>query len=325
MPVPVDPSGMRGPTRGSAQRGRWRRTGSNQYVPADVERTVEQRIVEEWARVPGARVTGWAACRLWGAAFFDGLGPDGMTELPVPLVIDPQRSARGAGVRIVRQPAVPEHEVTRYRIPTLVPGRAALEAARLADDDREAVVALDMAYAAGMVLPEWVEAVLPLAPPRGLGRVRTAMALASERSRSPNETRLRLVWTEDLGWERPLLNREVYREGRLLGIADLIDPVRQLVGEYDGSAHRTRGRHLRDTERAAQLRQAGLEVVTVVGGRLHTPEGRRRAAKSLREAAALPRRAPTYTLRHPRGARIWLPPTDELRVGLVNGGDDRYA
>lgn len=319
MPVPVDPSGVRGPTRGSAQRGRWRRTGLNQYVPAQVERTVEQRIVEEWARVPGARVTGWAACRLWGAAFFDGLGPDGMTELPVPLVIDPPRSARGSGVRIVRQPAVASHEATRYRIPTLVPGRAVLEAARLADDAREAVVALDMAYAAGIVLPEWVEAALALAPPRGLARVRAAMARASERSRSPNETRLRLVWTEDLGWERPLLNREVYGEGRLLGIADLIDPGRQLVAEYDGSAHRTRARHLRDTERAAQMRRAGLEVVTVVGGRLHTREGRQRAAAALREGAALVKRPPTYTLRHPRGARIWRPPTDELRVGLANG------
>lgn len=319
MPVPVDPTGAHGPTRGSAQRGRWRRTGLNQFVPAAVERTVEQRIVEEWARIPGARITGWAACRLWGASFFDGLGPDGTTELPVPLLIAPHRSARGGGARIIRQPAVAPHEVDRYRIPTLVPGRAVVEAVRLAEDDREAVVALEMAYAAGIVLPEWVESALALAPPRGLGRVRRAMARASERSRSPNETRLRLVWTEDLGWGEPLVNREVYRDGRLLGIADLIDPARQLVAEYDGSAHRTRGRHLHDTGRAAQLRQAGLEVVTVVGGRLHTPQGRQRAAAALRAGAGLAKRAPTFTLCHPRGARIWLPPTDELRVGLANG------
>ena len=43
-------------------------------------------------------VTGWAACRLHGAAFFDGLAPDGVTPLPVPLAVGPvAASARSTG------------------------------------------------------------------------------------------------------------------------------------------------------------------------------------------------------------------------------------
>jgi hypothetical protein len=44
----------------------------------------EQRILEQSMRLPdGGAVTGWAACRLLGASFFDGLEQDGGTRSPV--------------------------------------------------------------------------------------------------------------------------------------------------------------------------------------------------------------------------------------------------
>jgi hypothetical protein len=58
------------------------------YVPSDVDESiVEQRILEQAARIPvvGA-VTGWAALRWHGAAYFDGAGYEG-EPLPVPLIL----------------------------------------------------------------------------------------------------------------------------------------------------------------------------------------------------------------------------------------------
>ena len=44
-PVPVDPSGVHGPTRGAAAGPRWRRTSPNRYVRSDTPDSVEQRIL----------------------------------------------------------------------------------------------------------------------------------------------------------------------------------------------------------------------------------------------------------------------------------------
>ena len=82
------PWGTDGPTRGSARGPRYRRTSHGLYVPADVERTVEQRIVEAAALLHGwGGVTGWAALRWLGGCWFDGWQHDGRTPAPVPLAV----------------------------------------------------------------------------------------------------------------------------------------------------------------------------------------------------------------------------------------------
>src|SRR5215207_7110100 len=84
-PVRIDPAGRTGPTRGAARGPRWRRTAEGLYVPAAVDDAlVEQRIVEQGARLHGGVVTGWAALRLLGGGYFDGLARHGRTRLPVP-------------------------------------------------------------------------------------------------------------------------------------------------------------------------------------------------------------------------------------------------
>jgi hypothetical protein len=55
------------------------------------------------------------------------------------------------------------------------------------------------------------------------------------------------------------------RDGRLLGIADLLDLEAGLVGEFDGADHRSAGRHSRDVRREDGLRRVGLEVFRVTG------------------------------------------------------------
>jgi hypothetical protein len=101
---------------------------------------------------------------------------------------------------------------------------------------------------------------------RGVPQVRAALDLASEDSRSPNETRLRLIWELDAGLPRPLVNQEVFdHRGRLLGIPDLLDPVAGVVGEYDGADHRSALRHSADVDRESRFRAVGLEVFRVTG------------------------------------------------------------
>ena len=85
-PRRLDPSGLNGPTPGQARGPSWRRAAAGLYVPADVnDDRVEQRIVEAASRLRTGAVTGWAALRLLGGGYFDGLERDGRTRLPVPL------------------------------------------------------------------------------------------------------------------------------------------------------------------------------------------------------------------------------------------------
>ncbi len=269
-PVRIDPSGVAGPTPGQSRGPRWRKTSHGFYVPSSVSDDVaEQRILEQSVRLPphGA-VTGWAACRLHGAAFFDGLERDGTTHRPVPLAIGPDCLIRqDRAVRISRD-RLDESEVrTVQGIACAVLARGLFDEMRWAAGAREAVVAMDMASAAELVSINTMRAYVVRHPGwRGVGQARAALDLADENSMSPNETRMRLIWVLDAELPRPLVNQPVFdARGRLLGIADLLDPVAGVVGEYDGAAHRAGRRHRRDVMREDLFRRAGLEYFKVVG------------------------------------------------------------
>lgn len=260
-PCPVDPTGIAGPTRGEAGGPRWRRTSKGRYVPAAVDGTrPEQRVVEAYARTDGAgAVTGWAALRLHGAAYFDGGGS------PVPLVEGRSRLRSTPQVRVLRARLCEDQVVTRRGVRCTVPERALRDHLAGTDDLRKAVVAIDMAVAAGITSRRRLREALPR-------RWDAALDLADEHSASPQESRLRLVWQLDAGWARPLVNRDVLAlDGRFLGRPDLLDADRGIVGEYDGAAHRDRARHRRDVRREDLFRRAGLEYVEVVGDDLRHP------------------------------------------------------
>jgi len=268
-PVPIDAKGLTGPTPGQARRGRWVQTSHGLHVPADTDRTlVEQRILEQSMRLgdTGA-VTGWASLRLAGGGFFDGLARDGKTELPVALA--------GAG----RVQTLPGSTVSRDRIPAneveirhgircTTVERALFDEMRRTGDLRDAVVAMDMGAAAELTSIRRMRAyVTSRSRARGSKLCLEALELASERSRSPAETRMALVWILDAGLPRPLRNRAVYgRQGQLLGVPDLFDPVAGVVGEYDGADHRGRERHRHDVGREDRFRRHRLECFRVVAG-----------------------------------------------------------
>ena len=267
-PVRRQPHDLSGPTRAEARGKAWRQTSWGYYVPAEVDESVpEQRILEQSVRAPaGGAVTGWAGCRCWGARFFDGLRPDGVTLMPVPIVTGGQGLRGDERIVVLRDRIGPEEIVVRHGIPCARELRALFDAMRC-HDLREAVVDMDMMAAAERVSisrmcryaaghPGWT----------GLPVVMAALPLASEHSRSPNETRTRLVWVLDAGLPPPLVNRPIFdRAGRLLGIADLLDVEAGLVGEFDGADHRGARGQTKDAGREDLFRRHGLEVFHVTG------------------------------------------------------------
>lgn len=267
-PVPIDPTGTSGPTRGQAAGPKWRRTGRNLYVPVWVDETLpEQRVIEQAVRLPeGGAVTGWGALRLAGAAYFDGRESDGRTQIPVRLALGRRGQViRSAGARLTFDELTPGEVVSRQGVPVTTVLRALFDEMRLVEDWREAVVAMDMTAAAGLTSIR--RAAVYAHERRGWRRARRvlrALEYADELSASPNETRMRLIWVLDAGLPAPRVNQPVFDlQGRLLGIADLLDAEAGVVGEYDGAEHRRARRHTRDVRREDLFRRAGLECFTV--------------------------------------------------------------
>ena len=282
-PVPV--GAVDGPTRAQARSSRWRRSSPRRYVPASVALTVEQRILEAAQRlVGGGAVSGWASLRLAGANLSDGLGPDGTSVLPVPLVVPTTANLRPGPGSVRHRMLLPASEVVeRHGVPCTVVPRAVLDGVRWASDEREGVVIVDVALAAGLTSISRLTAYagrLGRAP--GVTRFRRALSLANDRSRSPNETRMRLIWRLDGGFPEPRCNWPIADlDGRRIGRPDLLVDALAVVGEFDGADHR--GARVRSTDfgKESDYRDVGLEVFRVTGSDLANRTlvlGRMRAA-----------------------------------------------
>ena len=305
VPVPIGAPG--GPTKAQAAGPSWRWVARNRYVPVDVNPGVpEQRVLEAAARLPGegrlGAVTGWGGLRLAGGAYFDGLERDGRTRRPVPLVTGSRRST--SLDELSYEPLTAQEVTTRCGVPVTEPVRSLFYEMRRPGDWREAVVAMDMAAAAELVsIRQLAEHHARHTSWRRATRVARALPFCSERSRSPSETRLRLVWVVDAGLPPPLVNCEVFdRNGRLICVADLFDEEAGLVVEYDGAEHRKARRHTRDVVREEGCRRVGLEYCKVTGGDMHRREvvvdrllATRGRARFLAPAAR------AWTLEHPPG------------------------
>ena len=304
-PVQIDPTGVNGPTRNQARRGRWRQTTYGFHVPASTDsRVVEQRILEQSVRVgDDGAVTGWAALRLYGAAFFDGLGRDGRTPLPVPLVAPRKLSDTAASV--TSRISLTGHRIWMAQgVRCVGVERAVVDEVLRTSDLREAVVVIDMACAARITSLRRVASYVERHPRAGNKRVLAALSFADEGSLSPQETRMRLVWVIDAGWPRPVCNRTVYdADGEVLGQPDLLDTTTGVAGEYDGALHRDRSRHRTDVDRAERFRRAGLEPFVIVAGDTGTQQVQRMEAARSR-AVARPTSERRWTLEPPR----WAPP-----------------
>jgi hypothetical protein len=283
VPSRLDPTGQAGPTPKEARGPRWRKTSPGLYVPVEVsDDSVEQRIVEAHARTgPDAVITGWAALRLHGGNFFDGLARDGRTRLPVPVAANGERLS---GPGVVRDRVPDDEVVVLHDIRCARPERALYDEMQRIGEVREMAVAVGAACAAQLTS---IKRMRRYAATRRWYRdvrlVKEAVELSVEDCRSPQEDRFRQLWELDAGWGRPLINRTVLdSDGRFVAIPDLLDPVRGVVGEYAGADHRDIDRHEADVDREADVRGVGLEYVEVVGRTLREP---RRVVARMEEAA----------------------------------------
>lgn len=306
-PVRADPARIAGPTRHEAERaGRpgseWRRVWQGLFVPSYVDPDVpEQRIVEASSLLtgPGA-VTGWAALRMQRGNFFDGRDRDGGLQ-PVPIIVSQGRRPR-PGIAWMQDRLAPSEVVHRAGVAVTRPERAAFDAMRRAGDVRAAVKVADMVCAAGLSSLRRMRQYASAHPGwAGCPIASAALNLASERSRSPAEVDLRLVWELDAGLPRPLVNVPVFtRHGRLLGIADLLDEEAGLVVEFDGADHAGARRRSKDAGREGGLRNHRLEVERATGFDLHdVPTLVRRLHSARRRAPWLAEGDRPWTLQPP--------------------------
>lgn len=304
-PVRVDRSGCREPSRRQAAGPEWRTSSRGLYVPAHVEQTPLQRVVEAAVLVPryGA-VTGWAGLCWLEARWFTGLAGDGVTPLPVPIAgtrrtVRPQPLIRRCEERYdPRETRV----VDGVQVSTAV--RSTAFEMRYARSLDAAVAALDMACYDDLVsieeVREWVDGHPSWT---GIEQARLAVRLADENAWSPMEVGLRLDWHGGA----VLTNRPIFDlHGNHLATPDLVDPVAGVTGEYDGALHLSGSRRARDLQREADLRGHGIEPVTQVSADLRDlGPYRERVRAAYARAARRPASERTWTLELP----AWWRPT----------------
>ena len=260
-----------GPTDWQARSRAFRRVGGGWWVRADVEATPEQRTVEAAAGLTtyGA-VTGWAALRWMGAAWFDGTARvHGLR--PVALSVGDRHAMRRRPGIEVSQEILPPGASGRVRgLHVTSPLWSVAYEMRKAASDEAAVVAFELAAMHDLVsvaeLKAYVDSALWVR--QGVPRVRRLLPHLEENSWSPTEPVMRLVWVAS-GHPRPLANRPVFTlDGRFVGTPDFIDPNVGVYGLYDGGLHLAGDVRAGDVAKEAAYRSLGLEGVTMMAGDL---------------------------------------------------------
>lgn len=259
------------------------------------------RALAAAAAVDGVPLGGWAAAHLLGACDVDGWTLDGAL-LPVRCCPGAAgRTRRRAGIEPLRSPLAADDVVSVRGTCVTTPVRTAFDLTRTAASLHQAVADLDALLRAGLTSARHLASYADERPGwLGVEQARRAAALADRGSRSRPESWLRVVWRCDAALPPPLVNAPVRRsDGSLLGIPDLLDLGTGLVGEYDGSHHRSARQQHADAVRGECLAGAGLTVV-------------RASAMDLRDPRPLVRRLQAGQLRAREvGRRDWyVAPSD---------------
>ncbi|HEY0237863.1 MAG TPA: hypothetical protein VGC37_04385 [Friedmanniella sp.] len=269
---------------------RWRRSSRGLYVPGDAPESVAQRIVCAAAAMPDdAAIGGWAAAHVDGADL-DGRDRQ-LRNLPVDVLLPPGLHRQQVPGIAYRRAALAAGEVrTVGDLRLTSPLRTAVDLACWAPSLTEAVVLLDLLLRAGLSR----EALMASAPKdrRGAVQARRAIALARPGSLSPGETRLRLVYVQDVGGPDPLLNASLLDlDGRFVAMPDLFDEEAGLAMEYDGASwagerplgHRDVDQHRSDNVREEVMERRNVIVVRAdahdVGPYRHRTAARIQAAR----------------------------------------------
>ncbi|NPD03468.1 hypothetical protein HN031_02065 [Nocardioides sp. zg-1308] len=292
-------------------------------MPAHVDPTPRQRMVEASVVLrEGEAVTGWAALNWLGGAWFTG-STDGVDARDVPLAARRHLVAQ-PGFGVSQEFVSPSEVVIQDGLPVTRALRSVVFEMRYAPTLGDAVVALDMACYSDLVSLAQVAAyVAGLGPVTGVQQARDAVAEGEENSWSPQETRMRGVWTKRAGLPRPRCNVPVFTlDGRHVGTPDLLGPELGLVGQYHGSAHLSLAGAASDFRKDAAFRDLGFETVVMVASDWADVDG---FVARLR-AAADRARASTAVRGWTIDAPAWWTPTDTVarRRALDEAQRQRY-
>jgi hypothetical protein len=294
-------------------------------VPSDVERTVEQRIVEAAAVLPAyGGVTGWAGLCWLGGTWFDGVRGGGTEVRPVTLAVADRSIRPQPGIATSEERLDPtELEVHRgLRVTSAM--RSLFFEMRYAASDTEAVQHAAMtAYDDLLSQNELLDFLSHEAGWTGMERARVGGRDMEENARSPTEVTMYRLWEHEAGLARPLCNRPVFdRNGRHLGTPDLIDPVAGVAGEYNSALHLEGAQRSRDVAKEARLRAVGLEFVEMLTGDLMTPFAFiSRLREAYARAARIPAAVRPWTIEPPPW---WIPTfTVEQRRNLSQDQRER--
>lgn len=262
-------SEMLGPgvlTRRQLRGPSWRRLLRDVY--ADARLPVTHGLYVAAARLiipPQAVIAGRSAGWLYGG--------DELVAAADPvevLVADAHRFGPIAGLRVHTTRQLAHRDIDdRDGLRSTTPLRTALDLARTAPNLAEAVTALDLLLARGVVSMARLEQAAAAWPrARGSAQARRAVRLADGRSESPQESRMRVGLV--LRGVTGLVPQYVVRhDGRFVARLDLGDPEARLGVEYDGLWHWEARQLGRDRRRLNALAAAGWRVVHATAADLH--------------------------------------------------------
>lgn len=276
VPVRADPTGVRGPTPGQARGRRWRRTSPNRFVPVEVPRSRDQRIIEAAAGLPpGCAVTGWAGLAWQGARWFDGIDLDGRA-LPIPVSVGDVRTINPRqGITICEDWLFDGDIVMVDGLPVTIPVRSVSYEVRRAWSLERGIQIVDMAAAADLVSLEEMRTYLERLRGRpGTLQLADAIELGNENAWSPKEVTMRIEWVPPPGFDVPplLCNAPIFDlDGNHLLTPDLFDPRWGVAGEYNGAVHDGDEPRRRDLGREELYRRYEIETVTMMSGDLRDP------------------------------------------------------
>jgi uncharacterized protein DUF559 len=234
-------------------RGRaWRRLGSELYCWTGAREDMWKLLAAWHRRLPSDAVFA-------GASAGWVLGLDLCPNNPVEIVAPPNTSVRsGDGLNVSRGEIAP-NEVVSVRGLRVTSLHRTISDLCLRWSPVEALVAIDMAVAAGMTDADALCRHADATSGRpGARRLRVLAELAAP-AESPMETRLRWLLIR-AGLPHPDVQIDLRDgDGRFVGRADLYYPSARLVIEYDGDHHRAR--LVADNRRQNLLLNAGFRLL----------------------------------------------------------------
>jgi hypothetical protein len=238
-----------GVSRARLRSGLWRSLGHDLYVAAATPDSSQLFLDAARLVLPaGVAVSGATA------AMVHGVDVSLTVVEPVDVTTDKLWvPRRGSLLRPHRAP-LPEEDVTEIDgVLTTTPIRTVFDLARRRDL-REAVVAIDAFWHAGLVTPAELLAFAETRCWPDTQRLRAALALANSGAESPMETRLRLVLVLDAGLPQPETQYEVRTaDGQFVARLDMAYPQLRLGVEFDGRVHEDRSVSIRDNRRHNRL------------------------------------------------------------------------